>query len=97
MMITTSNKLEIFENFVSIPKTIKKDEISSGSISVSNMTSFISGAMERDSNSLTESIEVRAVDYFHYLHMHEHTLKSWIKLKAAEILFELFVKNVNAS
>jgi len=87
MMITTSNKLEIFENFVSIPKTIKKDEISSGSISVSNMTSFISGAMERDSNSLTESIEVRAVDYFHYLHMHEHTLKSWIKLKAAEILF----------
>lgn len=86
-MITTSNKLEIFENFVSIPKTIKKDEISSGSISVSNMTSFISGAMERDSNSLTESIEVRAVDYFHYLHMHEHTLKSWIKLKAAEILF----------
>jgi hypothetical protein len=86
-MITTSNKLEIFENFVSIPKTIKKEEISSGSISVSNMSSFISGAMERDSNSLSESIEVRAVDYFHYLHMHEHTLKSWIKLKAAEVLF----------
>jgi len=86
-MITTSNKLEIFENFVSIPKTIKKEEISSGSISVSNMTSFISGAMERGSNSLSESIEVRAVDYFHYLHMHEHTLKSWIKLKAAEVLF----------
>ena len=86
-MITSSNKLEIFENFVSVPKTIRKEEISSGSISVSNMTSFISGAMERGSNSLSESIEVRAVDYFHYLHMHEHTLKSWIKLKTAEVLF----------
>lgn len=86
-MITTSNKLEIFENFVSIPKTIKKDEISSGSISVSNMTSFISGSMERDANSLTESIEARAADYFHYLHMHEHTIKSWLKMKAANVLF----------
>jgi hypothetical protein len=86
-MITTSNKLEIFENFVSIPKATKKEENSSGTISVSNMTSFISGAMERDANSLTDSIEVRAVDYFHYLHMHEHSLKSWIRLKGAELLF----------
>ena len=86
-MITTSNKLEIFENFVSIPKAIKKAENSSGTISVSNMTSFISGGMERDANSLTDSIEVRAVDYFHYLHMHEHSLKSWLKLKGAELLF----------
>ena len=85
-MITTSNKLEILENFVSIPKAIKKAENSSGAISISNMT-FVSGAMERDSNSLSESIEVRAVDYFHYLHMHEHSLKSWIKLKGAELLF----------
>jgi hypothetical protein len=86
-MITTSNKLEIFENFVSIPKAIKKAENSSGTISISNMSSFISGGMERDANSLTDSIEVRAVDYFHYLHMHEHSLKSWIKLKGAELLF----------
>jgi len=85
-MITTNNKLEIFENFVSIPKAIKKAENSSGAISISNMT-FVSGAMERDANSLSESIEVRAVDYFHYLHMHEHSLKSWIKLKGAELLF----------
>jgi len=86
-MITTSNKLEIFENFVSIPKAIKKEENSSGTISVSNMASFISGGTERGANSLTDSIEVRAVDYFHYLHMHEHSLKSWIKLKGAELLF----------
>jgi hypothetical protein len=86
-MITTSNKLEIFENFVSIPKATKKEENSSGTISVSNMTSFISGGPERDANSLTDSIEVRAVDYFHYLHMHEHSLKSWIRLKGAELLF----------
>jgi hypothetical protein len=51
------------------------------------MTSFISGGPERDANSLTDSIEVRAVDYFHYLHMHEHSLKSWIRLKGAELLF----------
>jgi hypothetical protein len=86
-MITTSNKLEIFENFVSIPKAIKKEENSSGTISVSNMSSFISGGTERGANSLTDSIEVRAVDYFHYLHMHEHSLKSWIRLKGAELLF----------
>ena len=86
-MITGSNKLEIFENFIALPKTSKKPDNSAGGISVGTMTSFISGAMERDSNSLTESIEVRAVDYFHYLHMHEHTFKSWIKLKAAEVLF----------
>jgi hypothetical protein len=87
-MITSSNKLEIFENFVSVPKTIRKEEISSGSISVSNMSSFISGAMERDSNILTDSVEIKAVDYLHYLHMHEHTFKSWFKLRAAEILFK---------
>ena len=87
-MITNSNKLEIFENFIILPKTSKKQDNSIGGISISNtMTSFISGAMERDANSLTESIELRAVDYFHYLHMHEHTLKSWIKMKAAEVLF----------
>lgn len=87
-MITTSNKLEIFENFIVIPKTSKKSDNSTGGITVSNpMASFISGAIGADDNSLTESIEIRAVNYFHYLHMHEHTLKSWIKLKAAEILF----------
>jgi len=87
-MITTSNKLEIFENFISLPKK----SVQSGSeieLSGTNgISSFlIGGAMERDSNSLTDSIEVRAVDYFHYLHMHEHTFKSWIRLKAAETLF----------
>lgn len=87
-MITTSNKLEIFENFIVIPKTSKKSDNSTGGITASNpMASFISGAIGADDNSLTESIEIRAVNYFHYLHMHEHTLKSWIKLKAAEILF----------
>ena len=87
-MITAANKLEIFENFIVIPKTSKKSDNLTGGITVGNsMASFISGAIGRDDNSLTESIEIRAVNYFHYLHMHEHTLKSWIKLKAAEILF----------
>jgi hypothetical protein len=87
-MITTSNKLEIFENFVSLPKKVsQKDTISSGSFTISGNGISAFNAMERDSNSLTDSIEVRAVDYFHYLHMHEHTFKSWIRLKAAETLF----------
>jgi len=87
-MITAANKLEIFENFIVIPKTSKKSDNLTGGITVGNsMASFISGAIGRDDNSLTESIEIRAVNYFNYLHMHEHTLKSWIKLKAAEILF----------
>jgi len=87
-MITNSNKLEIFENFISLPKKSvqsgSKIELS-GSNGISNF--LIGGPMERDSNSLTDSIEVRAVDYFHYLHMHEHTFSSWIKLKGAELLF----------
>jgi hypothetical protein len=90
-MITNSNKLEIFENFISIPKSIRKVEtnsisIASGSFVNGEMSAF-SDAMARDTNSLTDSIEVRAIDYFHYRHMHEHTFKSWIKLKAAEMLF----------
>lgn len=88
-MITTSNKLVIFENFVSLPKASKKVDNLDGSLAISSnsFSSFIGGAMERDASTFTDSVEVRAVDYFHYLHMHEHTLKSWIKLKGAKLLF----------
>ena len=87
-MITTSNKLEIFENFISLPKAINKTDTTSGSFAIGGNSLSVFNAMERDANStMQESIEIRAVDYFHYLHMHEHTFKSWIKLKGAEFLF----------
>lgn len=90
-MINNSNKLEIFENFIALPKKVKD---SPSAINISPVTvggaSFLN-AMARDADShdnfLRDSIEVRAVDYLHYIHMHEHTFKSWLKLKAAEILF----------
>jgi len=90
-MINNSNKLEIFENFIALPKKVKD---SPSAINISPVTvggaSFLN-AMARDAdnhdNFLRDSIEVRAVDYLHYIHMHEHTFKSWLKLKAAEILF----------
>ena len=86
-MITTSNKLEIFENFIVLPKTLNKADSTNGSFVISGNNLSVFNAMERDANSLTESIEARAADYFHYLHMHEHTLKSWLKMKAANVLF----------
>ena len=86
-MITNSNKLEIFENFIVLPKTLNKADGTNGSFVISGNNLSVFNAMERDANSLTESIEARAADYFHYLHMHEHTLKSWLKMKAANVLF----------
>jgi hypothetical protein len=84
------NKLEIFENFISIPKkqSSQNSSITIGSISgfsVDNMTA----AMQRDASNdfLSESYTTRAVDYLHYVHMHEHSISSWVKYNVAKILF----------
>lgn len=90
-MITSNNKLEIFENFISIPKKQSSQNssfIASGS-SVFNIDNM-SIAMQRDASTgdfLTENVTTRAVDYLHYLHMHENSMSSWIKYNVAKILF----------
>jgi hypothetical protein len=86
-MITNSDKLEIFENFISLPKKMDDERIS-GSLTAGGSLnlSAISNGVARE-ESLHETIEMRAATYFHYIHMHERSLKSWIKLKAAEWLF----------
>ena len=85
------NKLEIFENFISIPK---KQSSQNSSITIGgNLSSFnvdnMTVAMQRDASNdfLSESYTTRAVDYLHYVHMHEHSIGSWVKYNVAKILF----------
>jgi hypothetical protein len=88
------NKLEIFENFISIPK---KQSSQNSSITIGSISGSISGfsvdnmtaAMQRDASNdfLSESYTTRAVDYLHYVHMHEHSISSWVKYNVAKILF----------
>lgn len=86
-MITNSDKLEIFENFVTLPKKTKDTENSGVFITGGTLNlSAIANSSDR-ADSLHETIEMRAVTYLHYLHMHERSIKSWIKLKFAEYVF----------
>lgn len=87
-MITSNNKLEIFENFVSTQKkqSSQGSLIGGSGFSVDNITV----AMQRDSSTgdfLSESYTTLAVDYLHYLHMHENSVGSWFKYNVARILF----------
>jgi len=82
-MITRNGKLEIFENFITVPKPSRKSE--NGSFVISGTNGF-NPSLE-DSNDLHESVKMNAVDYYHYLHAHEGTIKSWFRLRAAELLF----------
>lgn len=89
-MVTTENKLEIFENFI-VDKNLKnnkKDEmlISSGS------TSYIEGdsdiMMINSSDGFIRRENVLLIQYLEYEHMHKRSFKSWVRLKIAKTFFK---------
>jgi len=77
-MVTRDDKLQIFENFQTDPRFVGEDESTSDT---SNRFNFERGVL-----SFEREEEVRLVDYMQYLHDHEKSLKSWIKLKLALLI-----------